>query len=136
MATIANTAAAEPSAEINITPLIDVMLVLLTMLIVTLPIQMHAVNLNLPNGPQFGDRPVADAVEVQFDGTLLWNGRAVDRATLDRYLAADAAQAPQHDIHVEADRLAKYDAVAKVMADAQRLGVKNVGIVGSENYVR
>jgi biopolymer transport protein ExbD len=136
MAMLVKAAAGEPSSEIDITPLIDVMLVLLTMLIVTLPMRMHAVNLGLPAEPRLIDMPVIDAVEVQFDGTMMWNGRAVDRAGLDRYLVADAAQSPQHLIHVRADRLARYDTVAKVMADAQRLGIKDIGIVGTDSYAR
>ncbi|HEY1632442.1 MAG TPA: biopolymer transporter ExbD [Rhizomicrobium sp.] len=127
----ANTATAEPSAEINITPLIDVMLVLLTMLIVTLPMQMHAVNLNLGTGPRTAAPPPSVQVDVQFDGTTTWNGQAVDRAGLDARLAQAAHAMPQPEIRVSSDRLARYDTVAKVMADAQRLGARNIGIVGT-----
>ncbi len=124
----------EPSADMNITPLIDVMLVLLTILIITLPMQTHAVKLDL-NG---GDRPpapppVIEAVDVEFDGPVLWNGTPVDRAALDADLARAARSNPQPEIHLTSDRLAHYDATAKVLADAQRLGVKKIGIIGTEN---
>jgi biopolymer transport protein ExbD len=111
----------EPMMEINMTPLIDVMLVLLTLLIITLPIQTHAVVVNLG---------------VDFDGTILWNGSVVDRATLQSYFL-DAAQAdPQPEIHLNPNKLAKYDVVAKVLADAQRLGVKKIGFTGLDQYMQ
>ncbi|MGH6870093.1 MAG: ExbD/TolR family protein [Rhizomicrobium sp.] len=125
-------AGGEIPAEFNTTPLIDVMLVLLTLLIITIPIQTHAVKIDLGKGPPTAP-PVTDTIDVQFDGTLLWNGAAVNRATLDEYLARAAVQTPQPEIHVAADRLARYDGVAKVLADAQRLGVTRIGVVGAQN---
>jgi biopolymer transport protein ExbD len=130
----------EVMVEMNTTPLIDVMLVLLVMLIVTLPIQTHAVKLDMPNSKQPPPliTPVTHNIEVDFDGTILWDGAAVDFATLDAYFynAGQQADSDQPEFHISANRLAKYDTVAKVMADAQRRGVKKIGIVGTENYVQ
>ncbi|GAA0524955.1 biopolymer transport protein ExbD [Rhizomicrobium palustre] len=124
--------------EINMTPLIDVMLVLLTLLIITLPIQTHAVKLDMPSTtPSHSDlRPIVVNLSVDFDGTILWNGSAVDWATLQSYFA-DAAQAdPQPEIHLNPNKLAKYDTVAKVLASAQRLGVKKIGFAGLDQYMQ
>jgi len=130
----------EPMVEMNMTPLIDVMLVLLTLLIITLPIQTHAVKLDMPrpqNTPQNQlIQPVIVNLGVDFDGTILWNGTPVDRATLDSYFL-DASQAePQPEIHLNPNKLAKYDIVAKVLADAQRIGVKKIGFTGLDQYMQ
>jgi biopolymer transport protein ExbD len=121
-------------AEINTTPLIDVMLVLLTLLIITLPIQTHAIRLDLPHGVPIGPPPPVVTVAIDFQDTILWNGKPVDRATLDAYLANAARETPQPEIHVKPDRLTRYDIVAKVLGDAQRLGVARIGIVGNEQF--
>jgi biopolymer transport protein ExbD len=125
----------EVMVEMNTTPLIDVMLVLLTLLIITLPIQTHAVKLDMPrpNTHQPPTPPVVVTLEVDFDGTTLWNGTPVDKKTLDGYLQSAASDDPQPEIHLQPNRLAKYDAVAKVLADAQRLGVTHIGFTGIEN---
>ncbi len=125
----------EVMVEMNTTPLIDVMLVLLTLLIITLPIQTHAVKLDMPK-PNTKPPPVPPVVvtlEVDFDGTVLWNGTPVDRPTLDGYLEQARDADPQPEIHLQPNRLAKYDAVAKVLADAQRIGVTHIGFTGIEN---
>jgi biopolymer transport protein ExbD len=126
----------EVMVEMNTTPLIDVMLVLLTLLIITLPIQTHAVKLDMPrlNQPPPPITPIVVTLEVDFDGTVLWNGTAVDRKTLDDYLQSAASDDPQPEIHLQPNRLAKYDAVAKVLADAQRIGVNHIGFSGIEQY--
>jgi len=130
----------EVMVEMNTTPLIDVMLVLLVMLIVTLPIQTHAVKLDMPrpNTPPPKIQPPIVNLEVDFDGTVYWNGQAVDSKTLDAYFynAGQEESALQPEIHISANRLAKYDTVAKVLADAQRRGVVHIGIVGTEQYVQ
>ena len=126
----------EPMSEINTTPLIDVMLVLLIMLIVTLPPQMHAVKLdtpvppppNLPPPPP--DLPDPIRIGIDFDGTIFWNGSQVDYATLDQELAIESQRAMQPEIHIEPHRLAKYGVVAHVMASAQRLGLTKLGVMG------
>ncbi|HKD22759.1 MAG TPA: biopolymer transporter ExbD [Rhizomicrobium sp.] len=124
--------------EMNTTPLIDVMLVLLVMLIVTIPIQMHSVKLDLPqNRPQITDPPPAIELGVDFDGTITWNGRAIDFPTLQAYFQQEAAKGDtQDEIHVLPNRLTKYDEVAKIMAAAQRSGVTKIGFVGNEQYMK
>jgi biopolymer transport protein ExbD len=125
--------------EINTTPLIDVMLVLLVMLIITIPIQLHAVNLNMPigNPPPPIEKPQVVTIDVDFDGTIFWNGEIVpDRAALETKLAEAAAQAVQPEVHLRPNKLAEYKEVAMVMASAQRLGVTKLGLVGNEQFVR
>ena len=125
----------EVMVEMNTTPLIDVMLVLLTLLIITLPIQTHAVKLDMPrpNVKPPPTPPVVVTLEVDFDGTILWNSTPVDRATLDSYLQSASTDDPQPEIHLQPNRLAKYDKVAMVLADAQRIGVTHIGFTGIEN---
>lgn len=129
----------EVMVDINTTPLIDVMLVLLVMLIVTLPIQTHAVKLDMPVGPPPPPppiQPVIDNIMVDFDGTIYWNNAPVDMKTIDGYFY-NIGQKPieeQDEIHITANRLAKYDTVAKVMANAQRRGALKIGIVNTNNY--
>ena len=125
--------------EMNTTPLIDVMLVLLVMLIITIPIQLHSVDLNLPSGkaPPSTTKPEIVEIDVDFDGTVLWNGEPVpDRAALEAKMTAAAAQPLQPEIHLRPNRLAKYERVASVMASAQRLGLKKLGMVGNEQYIK
>ena len=128
----------DPMMEINMTPLIDVMLVLLTLLIITLPIQTHAVKLDMPAGnpPPSKIQPVVVNLTVDFDGTILWNGAAVDRATMDAYFVDAGLADPQPEIHLNPNKLAKYDVVAKILADAQRLGVKKIGFTGLDQYMQ
>ena len=123
--------------DINTTPLIDVMLVLLIMLIITIPIQTHAVRLDLPraDAPPPAAPPPVVRLEVDFDGTILWNGAALaDRAALEQHLRAVVAEDPQPEIHVLPNKLAKYGAVAMVLAESQRLGIAKLGIGGAEAY--
>jgi biopolymer transport protein ExbD len=136
MAMSTSTADGEVMVEMNTTPLIDVMLVLLVLLIVTLPIQTHAVKLDMPAPNATPPTVVPETVElgVDFDGTVTWNGMAVDRPTMDAYFADAARKDPQPEIHVNANRLAKYDAVARVLADAQRLGATHIGFTGIDQY--
>jgi biopolymer transport protein ExbD len=126
-------------AEMNTTPLIDVMLVLLVMLIVTIPLQTHAVKLDMPlKPPPSAPRPVVDVVdlEIDFDGTPIWNGMSVpDWMQLDGYLLDAAAKSPQPEVHLRPNRLAKYDAVARTLAHAQRVGLTKIGFVGNEQYI-
>ena len=126
----------EVMVEMNTTPLIDVMLVLLVLLIVTLPIQTHAVKLDMPapNTTPPTIQPETVDLGVDFDGTVTWNGTPVDRSTMDSYFEDAARKNPQPEIHVNPNRLAKYDAVAKVLADAQRLGATHIGFTGIDQY--
>jgi biopolymer transport protein ExbD len=125
--------------DINTTPLIDVMLVLLIMLIVTIPIQLHAVNLNMPvgNPPPPLEQPVVVTIDVDFDGTVYWNGEIVpDRALLEERLIAAAQMPVQPEVHLRPNKLSEYKDVAAVMAAAQRLGVTKLGLVGNEQFVK
>jgi biopolymer transport protein ExbD len=125
--------------EMNTTPLIDVMLVLLVMLIVTIPIQTHAVKLDLPqnnNAPPPDQMPEVVNLEIDFDGTPIWNGTPVSGlAQLDRYFQETAAKPVQPEVHLRPNRLAKYDVVARTHAHAQRLGITKIGFVGNEQYI-
>jgi biopolymer transport protein ExbD len=127
----------EPMMEMNMTPLIDVMLVLIIMLIITIPKQNHSVNLNMPVGPASPPTtpPVVVTIDVDFDGTILWDGAIVpDRATLEQKLTSVAAQADQPEVHLRPNKLVDYKYVAGVMASAQRLGVNKIGMVGNEQF--
>jgi len=127
----------EVMVDINTTPLIDVMLVLLIMLIITIPIQTHAVKLNMPvNTPSPPTTPpVIVEIAVDFDGTIGWNNEIVkDRADLESRLYKLTLMPDQPEVHLEPNKLAPYKFVAEVMAEAQRLGVTKIGIVGNEQF--
>ena len=124
--------------DINTTPLIDVMLVLLVMLIITLPIQLHSVNLNMPVGNPPPPLVLPEIVKLDIDeaSRVYWNGEWLpDRAMLEEKIKAAVAQGVQPEVHLRPNKLAKYDIVAGVMASAQRLGLTKIGIVGSEQFV-
>jgi biopolymer transport protein ExbD len=127
----------EVLVEMNTTPLIDVMLVLLTLLIITIPIQTHAVKLDMPQPNKEPPPTPPETVELQvdFDGTKLWNGNVIQSmADLDGYFKNAAAQPVQPEIHVSVNRLARYDWVAEVLAHAQRLGVTKIGFTGIDQF--
>ncbi|MBC7957161.1 MAG: biopolymer transporter ExbD [Cytophagales bacterium] len=129
----------EVMVEMNTTPLIDVMLVLLIMLIITIPIQLHSVNLNMPAGnpPPPTAPPVVVTIDIDFDGTVFWNGEVVpDRAALEARLSNTAAMPDQPEVHLRPNKLVEYKAVAMVMASAQRLGVTKLGMVGNEQFIK
>ncbi|MCY7389753.1 MAG: biopolymer transporter ExbD [Burkholderiales bacterium] len=129
----------EVMMEINTTPLIDVMLVLIIMLIITIPIQTHAIKLNMPvgNPPPPPTPPEIVQIDVDFDGTVLWNGTIVPtREDLEVRLTSAAAQPIQPEVHLRPNKLVQYKSVAMVMASAQRLGVTKMGIVGNEQFVK
>ncbi|MDP1650065.1 MAG: biopolymer transporter ExbD [Rubrivivax sp.] len=127
--------------DINTTPLIDVMLVLLIMFIITIPIQTHAVKMNMPVPSNAAPPPVPPEIiriDVDFDGTIGWNGEIIeagDRAAIEVRLAAVAAQADQPEVHLRPNKLVTYKHVAMIMATAQRLGVTKIGIVGNEQFL-
>lgn len=137
---LGKSSAVEPDVmiEMNMTPLIDVMLVLIIMLIITIPIQNHAVNLNMPNGapPPQVTPPTVVNIDIDFDGTILWNGTVVpDHAAMEEQLRGVAAIPDQPEIHIRPNKLVAYKEVASVMAAAQRLGVTKIGMVGNEQFV-
>ena len=125
--------------EMNTTPLIDVMLVLLIMFIITIPIQTHAVKMNMPvNQSATPPRPPEIVrIDVDFDGTIGWNGEIIpDRATLENRLSQVAALPDQPEVHLRPNKLVSYKVVAMVMASAQRLGVTKIGLVGNEQFLQ
>ena len=128
----------EVMIDINTTPLIDVMLVLLIMFIITIPIQTHAVKMNMPipnNVQQQEPRPPI-RIDVDFDGTIGWNGVIVsDQADLEARLREVAAEADQQEVHLRPNKLVTYKYVAGIMATAQRLGVVKIGLVGNEQFM-
>lgn len=130
----------EVMVEMNMTPLIDVMLVLIIMLIITIPIQNHAVNLSLPTGrpPPARILPAMVTIDIDPGGSLFWNGQPLaDRAMLEQKLREIAAAVPeQPEVHLRPDRRVAYREVAAVMASAQRLGVNRIGLVGNEQFAR
>jgi biopolymer transport protein ExbD len=128
----------EPLTEMNMTPLIDVMLVLLIMFIITIPIQTHAVKMNMPIGPSAPPPkpPEIVRIDVDFDGTIGWNGTIVaDRNELEAKLATLAALPDQPEVHLRPNKLVTYKVVAMILASAQRLGVTKIGIVGNEQFL-
>ncbi len=128
----------EVMVDINTTPLIDVMLVLLIMLIITIPIQLHAVNLNMPAGnpPPQVVKPEVVQLDIDFDGTVVWNGEVLPtRSAMESKMAEAAAKPVQPEVHIRPNKLVAYRSVAAVMASAQRLGLTKIGIVGNEQFV-
>ena len=127
----------EPVADINTTPLIDVMLVLLVMLIITIPIQLHNVNLQLPVGTPPVSAVKPEVVTIAIDGasTVHWNGTPLrDARELQERLQAAAAQAEPPELHVRPDAHTKYDRFAEVMVAVDQAGLHRMGVVGSEQF--
>ena len=129
----------EVMVDINTTPLIDVMLVLLIMFIITIPIQTYAVKLNMrvvTNAAPPPKPPVIIRIDVDFDGTIGWNGEIIpDKETLETRLRQVAAEPDQPEVHLRPNKLVLYKVVAMIMASAQRLGVTKIGIVGNEQFL-
>jgi biopolymer transport protein ExbD len=125
--------------EMNTTPLIDVMLVLLIMFIITIPVQTHAVKMNMPQNSQNVPPPKPPEIvriDVDFDGTIGWNGELVpNRADLQARLYRLAQLPDQPEVHLRPNKLVTYKYVAMVMAEAQRLGVTKIGIIGNEQFM-
>jgi len=128
----------EPMMDINTTPLIDVMLVLLIMFIITIPIQTHAVKLDLPvdNGapPPIVD-PVKNVVVISATGQVLWNGTPVELLRLRQYLDLTQTMNPVPELHLEPDAQARYGLVDEVLAQTKRARVEKMGFVGNEKYI-
>ncbi|MBI5791456.1 MAG: biopolymer transporter ExbD [Rhodocyclales bacterium] len=128
----------EVMAEINTTPLIDVMLVLLIMLIITIPIQLHSVNLNMPAGnpPPPLVKPEVVRIDIDAGGSIRWNGEAVASQTeLGSRLQAAAAQPVQPELHVRPNKSVAYKAVAYVLAEVQRRGLTKIGVAGGDQLL-
>ncbi len=123
--------AGAPMSDINMVPLIDVMLVLLVIFIVTAPLLTHAVKLELPRASAQVNQAKADKVDFAIDaaGALFWNGEPVTRAEANARFAAAGAQQPQPEIHLRADQAVPYRHVARTLVDASRAGLTKVGFV-------
>ena len=121
----------EPMTEINVVPLVDVMLVLLVIFIITAPLLTNSVKIDLPKAPAQANPTRAEHIEfsVREDGQMFWNGDRIDASELPARFAAQAAQQPQPELHIHADRLAHYELVAKVLADASTAGLSRIGFV-------
>jgi biopolymer transport protein ExbD len=126
--------------DVNTTPLIDVMLVLLVLFIMTIPIQLHAVNLDMPvpsnNPPPLTDPKIVTLL-IDFDGTLYWNEQQISKAELEPKMVTESALplAEQAEMHIKPHKLVDYGHVAHVMATAQRVGLKKLGMVGNEQFM-
>ncbi len=130
----------EPMMEMNTTPLIDVMLVLLIMFIITIPIQTHAVKVDLPQTNQPNTPPPVEpdknVVAIDINGTVTWNGNPVDMVTLRQYLDVAAGMTPEPELHFQPDRQARYDTVDRTLAVIKRSKVTKLGFIGNEQYYR
>lgn len=137
-ASVLNPESSEPMMEINTTPLIDVMLVLLIMIIMTIPIQSHAVKLDLPQDQQNQTPPPIDPVKnkivIMPEGAVLWNGTPVDLVTLRQYLDLTTTMRPTPELHLQPHPEARYELVDEVLAVTKRANVTAMGFVGNEAY--
>ena len=123
--------------EVNMTPLIDVMLVLIVTLIMTLPIQTHAVKLDMPpptDQPPPLVLPEVVNLDVDFDDTVYWDGNKVDLAQLEGYFRSESKRDPQPEIHLRPDKRSHYDTTAKVLASAQRNSMGKIGFVNTTEF--
>ncbi len=138
MQTTRDNASGEPMMEINTTPLIDVMLVLLIMFIITIPIQTHAVKLDLPvaqqNPPPQVIDPVKNTVVISANGDILWNGQPVSQPQLRSYLDTTQQMNPIPELHLQPDATARYELVDEVLAITKKAHVQKMGFVGNEYY--
>jgi len=120
-----------PMAEINVVPLVDVMLVLLVIFIITAPLLTNSVKIDLPKASSKPNITKPDHVEfaIREDGSFFWNGEQVEMATLPGRFAMEAKKEPQPELHIRADRLARYELVAQVMSSAAKAGIIRIGFV-------
>jgi biopolymer transport protein ExbD len=140
MQTTSENSSGEPMLDINVTPLIDVMLVLLIMFIITIPVQTHAVKLDLPvNQPQNNPPPidpVKNKVVITNDGKILWNGSPVTQPQLRSYLDVTQQMNPIPELHLQPDATARYELVDEVLAVTKKAHVQKMGFVGNEYYTQ
>jgi len=122
--------------DINMTPLIDVMLVLLIIFIITIPVMTNAVKIDNPppNPNPPATPPEVIDISIDFDGTLMWNKTPVDRKTMEGYIIQESDKDPQPEVHITVDKFAKYEKVAQTLADLQRNGLKKIGFVNNELF--
>ena len=127
----------EPMIEMNVTPMIDVLLVLLILFIITIPPQTHAVKVDLPqNNPQNQQtvQPDKNTVSIDPTGQVAWNGTPVDNVTLRQYLDASLALPTEPELHFQPDPNARYEKVDQILAIIKRAGVTKLGFIGNEQY--
>ena len=129
----------EPMMDINMTPLIDILLVLLIMFIITIPVMTHAVKLDMPQAQPPDENPVQPTIinlEILFDGTITWNGNEIPSVeALEGYFRREAQLDPQPELHIRPNKRANYDVVARVLAAAQRNKMTKIGLIGAEEYM-
>jgi biopolymer transport protein ExbD len=121
----------QPMSEINTTPLVDVMLVLLIIFMITAPLLTHSVKIDLPTASNEPTQAQPDAITVSLDasGQLFWNQEPIDEAALEQRLSSAATQTPQPEMHLRADRNTRYEAIARLMAHARQAGIEKLGFV-------
>ncbi len=133
-------ASGEPEVmmEINTTPLIDVMLVLLVMLIITIPIQLHSVNLEMPVGTPPVNLVKPEKVQIDIDdkSVVYWQGLAVGAGELDDKMKALATQQPQPEVHIRPNKASQYAVFANVLSSSKRLGLTKIAVIGAEQFVQ
>ena len=117
--------------EMNMTPLVDVMLVLLIIFIITVPVMKHAVNIDLPRATSIvqDTRPETIRLSVNADGAYFWNEQKIENAELPALLKSGAAKSPQPDLHIRADKAVRYERVAEAIAEAQKAGIRKIGFI-------
>ena len=137
-AAVLNPESAEPMLDINTTPLIDIMLVLLIMFIITIPVQTHAVKLDLPQNQSPQTPPPVDPVKnkivIMPNDAILWNGIPVDMVTLRQYLDITTTMNPVPELHLQPHPEARYETVDEVLAQTKRANITAMGFVGNEAY--
>lgn len=140
MQTTSDNVQGEPIMDINMTPLIDVLLVLLIMFIITIPIQTHAVKLDLPQSSNPQDPPPVDPVKnkvvITADGAVLWNGSPVNLTQLRQYLDVSQQMNPLPELHLQPEPEARYELVDQVLAVTKQARVEKMGFVGNEQYAK
>ena len=124
--------------DINTTPLIDVMLVLLVMLIITIPIQLHAVNLEMPVGtpPTNLIKPEKIQIDIDEKSTVYWQGLPVTQQELDNNMKTAAVQQVQPEVHLRPNKASQYAVFANVLSSSKRLGLTKIAVIGSEQFVQ
>ena len=128
----------EPFMDVNTTPLIDVMLVLLIMFIITIPPIKHATKLDMPqqaNNPVDSEPPIVINLTVDFDGKYYWNGEELTLTQLEDRFRVESRRDPQPELHIRPDKWVKYDFVADALAAAQRSRMEKLGVVGMEQFM-
>jgi biopolymer transport protein ExbD len=128
----------EVMMDINTTPLIDVMLVLLVMLIITIPIQLHAVNLDMPVGtpPSSSIKPEKIQIDIDENSVVYWQGQPVSAAELEEKMASIGQLASQPEVHIRPNKASQYAVFANVLSTSKRTGLTKMAVIGSEQFIQ